>query len=195
MDKTFAVPMASLARIFSLFYPNPDDPERPRGPGGPVIRQPGSEVMLNPQPLPPVFRWSDLRWPSGPVPDPWRFGALGAAVVERLMVLYEQAKVAAGGESEHAAKGTGTLAMEAGDWICGNEPLRIPFPLWGIVFPPPPPPRPDEILPEEMLAFGASFYRASKAVADPLLQEAFASVADRITDTAFSRFETNTAPQ
>lgn len=126
MPTSVTLPVSALATLVGQFaYPNPDDPE-PHGPGGPVIRNRGEWVYLNPQPLPPVEKW-------GPQPEPWRFAAAVRTSIGHILTTVELAGIIiVGGDAERPTAFAKQAVSDLVDEWCGTPPRPRPFPgPWG----------------------------------------------------------------
>lgn len=171
---------SAFARLLdSIFYPNPEDPDSPHGPGGPVSRL--LWAALNPQPLPPVASlYSDLAWvalnpqPLPPEPDPYRAAFAARAVITRAATQADFAEM------------LGDKGSENGIIIVGGKVSDIVDDWCGTPVPGHHGPGPHFV---SLLAAGAQFQRAADSMGDSALHSVFSSAAKKLFKTALSQME------
>jgi hypothetical protein len=206
MDATITLTKVTLVNLLdSVLYPNPDDPDNPGDPKGPLdpigpiagssynLWQFLSQILLNPQPLPPgrvPDPWRRIAWlllnpqplppVAGPHPDPWRSALLARAVIDQAVAQYRYAETLSEAQAERAVEGIRSSIREFVDDYCGTHPPRWPRP-W------PWPPRMDSAQPRpiDLLVAGAQFQKAADF--DNPLQTIFSFAADQLFETGLSR--------
>lgn len=157
----------SRQALFSLVgaltgYPNPDDPNEPRGPWGPVIRQVRDKLhVMGPQPEP----WRAVTLNPQPLPPRW---AAASALAEVMLDRVDQLEMMASALPKEAGASVRNYSSDMlrrfVDDYCGNGIIVIRIPRHGPF--PPGDDEPKPIGPLELLVMGIKFIGAAERSRD-----------------------------